>query len=190
MAGLQRGSLGRLRARVAGYLLACLLVSSGCLNLPESYPPPVQRHYDFPLDDSLLDEFVAMNEPEAPLHFVKDISPYLEAGSWRWAYAKPELRFKLPPGKRWQFLVELALPEVVFSSTGPVRLSILVQDTTLARPILEKPGHYKLVSDVPDRLVQEGGVVHVRLLPDKYYVAPADNQPLSFILLRAGFIEK
>ena len=60
-----------------------------------------------------------MDDPVVDDYLVRDISP--EHGFRRWAFTRPELRFRLQDVRHLIFTAEFAIPEVTFKVTGPVR---------------------------------------------------------------------
>src|SRR5437016_167470 len=69
-----------------------LLAAAGCSRAPDIYQPPIQRK---PLTgpQARLGQFVNMTDPAVDAFIVRDVSRTTEAGSWRWAYRHPQLRF-------------------------------------------------------------------------------------------------
>src|SRR5579863_7930005 len=70
-------------------LLVSILLLAGCDRLPESYPPPEQRH---PVQGSNPDAMmVEMSDPDANLHIVKDVYGPSNP-SWRWTAQNPTVQ--------------------------------------------------------------------------------------------------
>ena len=110
-----------------------LLVLAGCSHSPEPYPPPAQRESPVVRKPVSLGSFIAMNDPHAGAYIVGDISPTVEAGSWRWTFRRPELQFHVPSAEGWKFAMQFALAGATFQDTGPVTLSVSVNGKALRK---------------------------------------------------------
>ena len=171
-------------------VLAGFLVSlTACGGLPDVYPPPAQRKAPEGSDYAYLGSFVRMNDPEADAYLVKDVAKFVEGGSWRWTYRRPELRFFLRNTANLKFTMDFVIADSTFQQTGPVTLAILLNGQVLDRVPCAKPGERHVQIPVPARLLQPNAVNTAAIQPDKVWVSPQDGAVLGFILLRAGFVE-
>ena len=171
--------------RFASVALLSTLFLSACGRLPESFPPPAQRA---PLEASSgLSHFVAMSDPTAGAYIVEGFRQTSE-GPWRWANARPMLRFYLPPIARAKFTMAFALPEQTFRLTGPVILTFLVNGRVLDRARYDKPGEQQYTHDVPAEFLKPDGINTVAIQPDKV-AEPNPGEKLAFVLISAGFSE-
>lgn len=171
-------------------LFASLLFSlTACGEPPEAYPPPEQRKSLAASERDGLGHFVRMNVAGADLYIVRDVAPVVESGSWRWAFKRPELRFYLEETADLKFALDFAVPEVTFRHTGPVTLSLLLNDRPFRQIRCDQPGPRELVWPVPAGLLRTRAVNTVVLEPDKVWVSQEDGATLSFILTRAGFLQ-
>jgi hypothetical protein len=136
-----------------------------------------------------LGHFIRMNASNADLYIVRDISPVVESGTWRWAMKRPELRFFLEQTAGLRFSLDLAVPEVTFQHTGPVAISIQINGQPFQEVRCDEPGPRRFVWPVPPSLLTAGAINTVLFQPDKVWVSPEDGTTLSFILTEAGFIQ-
>lgn len=174
--------------RAAG--LAGLLILSSCRPDPPYYPiPEQQRPLTFNEATGLL-PFIEMNAPEAPEHFVADISPVLEAGTWRWTGERPTLRLGASHIQRPKLLMDLAVPEVTFRDTGPVTVTIYINDQFFKRVRYTTPGNKHFEAPVPRQLLEVAEETTLRMVVHPPWVAPTDGNRLGVILIRAGFVEQ
>lgn len=132
---------------------------------------------------------MAMNDPAAESYFVSDISPGLEAGSWRWVYRRPELKFYIEDDSNLKFEMDFAIPEVTLKETGPVTLSVLINEKLLGKFRYDTQGQKHLERKVPPGMLKPKAINHVVIEPDKVWIAKQDGAALGFILSGAGFSE-
>lgn len=168
-------------------VLAFLLLA-GCVRAPDSYPPPIQRK---PLPDaevSASDLLINMSDANAGAHFVRDISPGLEGGRWRWTNQRPELKFFLESAKGLKLVWDFSVAEVTFRETGPVTVSFFVNGQPVGRVPCPKPGDYKFEKRVRQDLVRANEYNTIAAQADKLWVSPTDGAKLGFTMTRAGFL--
>lgn len=168
-----------------GFLL-CLV---GCSQEPPYYPVPEQRAPLRPSQGTGLLPFVEMSAPEASDHFVKDISPALEAGTWRWTGPEPTLRFVLDRIQQPKLVVDFAVAAVTFRETGPVTVSFYVNGQLLDRVRYTAPGNKHFEEAVDPSWLQEGQETIVSMRVEPVWVSPTDGNRLGIILIRAGFVD-
>ena len=167
---------------------AMFVTLTGCVNIPDSFSPPVQRHPVSGPDTSRLKHFIAMNDPAAEDHFLSDIGP-LEAGAWRWTRQNPTLRFVLPSSKGLKFVADFSISSDTLNVTGPLTITYFVNGHTLDTVKYDKAGEQHFEKPVPAEWLGEGQDTIVKIALDKVYVAPADGVKLGVTLVRAGFTE-
>jgi len=169
-------------------VLAAALAPTGCVNIPDSYAPPVQRRPLAGPDTSRLKHFIAMNDPAAEDHFLEGVGP-LEAGAWRWTEQNPTLRFVLPQTRSLKFVADFSISSDTMKETGPVTISYFINGRKLDAVRYEAPGEQHFEKPVAPEWLAVGEDVVVKLAIDKVYVAPADGKKLGVTLVRAGFAE-
>jgi hypothetical protein len=169
-------------------LTALALLTTGCVNIPDVYAPPVERRPVTGQGPNLFGSIVAMNDASAPQHIVKDVSPSLESGSWRWAAKRPELRFVVSKVNDAKLLMDFAIAKLTFDQTGPVSISFLVNDRLLEKVRYETPGSRSFEKPVPAGWLYTDRMNTIAAEIDKVYVSK-DGAVLGFILSRAGFVE-
>jgi hypothetical protein len=128
---------------------------------------------------------VRMSDSDADDYIVRDIGR--TPGAWRWAFAHPELRFRLRSTEGWRFTAEIAIPEVTFRVTGPVGISYFIDGRKLGSIRCGRAGRFDIGQPVPTGWVQTGRYIHVTFESDRHWVSPEDGAQLSFQLLQAGF---
>ncbi len=163
------------------------LTLAGCTSIPDSYAPPMQRRPWLGPEPSAVKHFVNMNDPDADSYIVRDISRTVE-GSWRWTYARPELRFHLATTQGLKFTADLSIAEVTLRQTGPVTLSFLINGHLLDKVHYSEHGEKHVQKPVPPGYLALGEN-RVVIEPDKTWVSNDDKVRLGFILTRAGFVQ-
>lgn len=167
---------------------AVLLVSAaGCVRMPESYAPPVQRkpalNDDAPKTARRL---LRMIEPETDAYIVQDI-PKNEKGPWRWAGPQPTVRIYVTSTADTKVFVEYSVAEATFKDTGPVQFQFLVNGQLLGEVRHEKPGAFTFEKLVPPAMLKQNSENDIAVAVDKPWTAPGDGARLGFILTSIGF---
>ncbi len=170
-------------------LLVLALLLAGCVSIPDTYAPPMERRPVTGYDDSSFGGVVSMSDASALAHIVKDISPELESGAWRWTLQRPELRFIVSHTKGVKFVMDLAVAKSTFDSTGPVTISFYVNGRLLDKVRYDQPGDKHFEEPVPPEWLEVDRMNTMAAEIDKLYVSPLDGAKLGFILSRAGFAE-
>jgi hypothetical protein len=127
-----------------------------------------------------------MGDPAANTHIVKDISPTVEGGAWRWTLQRPELRFYLAKAEHLTFVADFALVAEPLAATGPLTLSVLVNGKALGKQRFATAGPQKLALPVPPEMIKQDAVNQVAIELDKVWKSPSRG-PLGIVLVSAGF---
>ena len=173
--------------RLCTVVLCCLL--SGCVNIPDSYAPPVQRKPLTGTETGAVGHFVNLGEGGADAYIVRDISDSIEAGAWRWTRKRPELRFFLESTEHVNFKADLAVAEITMKDTGPVTLSVFINGQLFNTIHRTEHGEVHIDKPVPANLLRAKTYNLVALEIDKVWVSKTDGVVLGFILTRAGFTQ-
>lgn len=176
-----------MRPRLAA-LAAALLWLAACQRAPDLFTPSIERTPLTGAEPGRLRAFVAMSDPDAEVHLVGGVNRTLEAGAWRWASQRAELQFLVHEARPWRFVMEFTIAEATFAHTGPVTLSVSVEDKALGTLRCDTPGAKRFEHPVPAEWLPVGRPVRVAAEVDKAYVDPRDGNRLGFILQRAGFL--
>ena len=171
-------------------LLAVVTLSVlGCANYPDSYPPPIQRGPASGTGSAGFRHFVAMSDPGVEAYFVRDISPALEANSWRWTGQRPALRFVLEEVEELKLAMDFAVAGVTFEQTGPVTISFFVNGNLLDKVRYSSYGekHFEKAVDASWLEAGEDTVVAAEIHP--VWISPKDGTKLGIILVQVGFVE-
>jgi hypothetical protein len=163
------------------------LLTVSCGRQPGVYAAPPQGSLDLGIDPDGPHAFVYMDDPVADDYLVNDISP--ERGTRRWAFLRPELRFRLQDVRHLIFAAEFTIPEVTYKVTGPVTVSCAVNGRSLGAIRCDRAGDFRLQKPVPDGLVEPNKFVRVTFEANPRWISPEDGAQLSFLLRSAGFIQ-
>src|SRR5579863_4660726 len=119
----------------------------GCGNLPEPYAPPAQRPlFEAPPEGPRI---LNMSDADAEIHFVNDVSPELEGSTWRWTGKRPTIRLRTGSNPKLAYSIDFAIAGATFEHTGPVTLSLFVNDRLLDRIHYASPGRRRIEKPVP-----------------------------------------
>jgi len=169
-------------------LAISLLLLTGCVKQDETYAPPYQRRPLAGPDTSRLKHFIAMNDPDAPAHFLRDVNDRLESGFWRWTGQRPLIDFALPrhTGKL-KLVMDFTIPDPVINQTGPITVTYYINTHRIDQVTYSKAGeqHYEKAVD-PQWLADVDNVVSADL--SKVFVGD-DGAKLGLALIRVGFRE-
>ena len=160
----------------------------GCANLPESYSPPPQRpFFEAPPEAARI---LNMADADAESHFVQDISLSLEANSWRWTGKRPTIRLHPDSNRKMMFSIDLAIAGTTLEHTGPVTLSLFVNNHLLDRVRYATPGRRQVERAVPAEWIDPNEDVMLAAEIDKLWSPAPDAKPLGFILHALGLEQK
>lgn len=130
-----------------------------------------------------------MSSPNANAYIVSDIASMTEGPGYRWAFAHPVLRFVVPPMEHPRFLMDFALPNTTFRHTGSITLRFSLNDQFLEEVRYAESGPHRYEREIAPGQVRWNGVNLVGIEPSPVWTMPEDGSKLSFVLLRAGFVE-
>jgi hypothetical protein len=168
-------------------LAAAALLLAACRFEPEAYPPPIQRG-EPALATRPYRHFIAMNDPDAARYFVRDVSPALENGVWRWSGERPTFRFVLRRVEGLRFTMDFSIAGAVLDETGPQTVSIFVNGRLLGRARYAEHGEQRFEKAVDPSWLKAGEDTIVTAQIEPVWVSP-DGNKLGVILLRAGFVD-
>jgi hypothetical protein len=171
------------------YILFSILILSACVNIPDSYAPPVQRKPLGGSEPNPIGHFVNLGDLNATAYIVKDVADSAEAGSWRWARKRPELRFFLETTEHLSFKADFSIAESLFKETGPVAISFFVNGNLLDTVKYSEPGEKHFEKPVAAGLLHARTMNFAAMEIDKVWVSKTDGAVLGFILTRAGFTQ-
>ncbi len=173
----------------APLFVAMSLSLAACVSIPDTYAPPIERRPVTGYEANTIRSVVYMNDASAQAYILRDVSPTLEAGAWRWAFQRPELRFVLVRTEGVKLVMDFAIADATFKQTGPVTLSFFVNGQLLDKVRYDEPGNKHFEKPVPSEWLHAGEMNIMAAEIDKLYVSPQGGGKLGFILSRAGFIE-
>ena len=176
-------------ARKRWLITAMVLGMCGCVSIPDIYAPSIERKPLTGPEQSAVGPVVGMSDSNADAHIVRDISRTVEGGGWRWVHQRPELRFILGTTENLKFIMDFSVPETTFRDTGPIKISVFINDRLLDTVAVDKPGNRRFEKPVPGAWLRNDAVTKVVAEVDKPWIAPADGAKLGFILSRAGFVQ-
>jgi hypothetical protein len=130
-----------------------------------------------------------MTSPNANAYIVQGISSYTEGSGYRWAFAHPVVRFLVPKMQHPRFVMDFALPQQTFQSTGPVTITFSLNGRFLDRSTWTSPGQLNYQHEVPPGLIRWDAVNVVAIDPDKVWTSREDGAKLAFVVARLGFVE-
>jgi hypothetical protein len=166
-------------------LLALVMFLAACDRLPESYPPPEQRHpvEGFnPGPDSMM---VQMSDPDASLYIVKDIYNPGDP-SWRWTSQNPTVKMLVVSTENLKFQADFAVWDDSFKVTGPLEIAFLVNGRPLDKVRYTTPGVKHFEEPVPADWLSADSDTTLAMYVDKLYVSPHDGMKFGVILVRLG----
>lgn len=167
-------------------LLFPLLFLAACWDSPD-YAPPIQRQPLSGVESKPVQSFAEMADPSAEAYIVRDIQVATPENGLRWTNRRPELRFVLEKTANRKCVLDIFIPGVTFNRTGPVTLSVYVNDKLLGKELYSKPGEFHFEKPVPAEWLSINTFNFVRGEVDKHYIAEGDGAYLGYQLRRAGF---
>jgi hypothetical protein len=80
------------------------------------------------------------------------------------------------------------IPEIVTSQTGPLTLSVWINDRLLSQQVYKTSGKQSFEQSVPADLFGLYRLTAAEIRTDKHYVTPKDGVKMGFLLVDAGFV--
>lgn len=173
--------------RTAVFAVLFLLLP-GCSRQPDFYSPSAGRPAVRAPGPGELSHFTVMNGPGAANHIVSGVLPG-DGAPWRWCERRAELRFQLPDTRALRFRTEIAVSEMTFQQTGPVRIEVAIGGKLLDTIVYDKPESRTTEFNVPAEMVTVERPVSVTLTADKEWVEPGTGARRAFIMTSAGFVQ-
>ena len=141
--------------------------------------------------ESTVSEIVRANDSRVAAQLARGFYE-LESGAWRWTMPKFAIRFLLPDGVRGKGAVlkaDLVLPEVIFKTTGPIRLTASAGNQSFGEQSLARVGDHTVSYTIPAAaLTSETITIEFRL--DKALSPGAvDPRELGLIFIKAGLFK-
>ncbi len=136
-----------------------------------------------------LSHYFTMNELTAPRYFVSDVVPELHDDTWRWTMQRPTFRFQLPTTSQLSLFVDYTVPEVTFKKTGPVKITVFVENHKLDVISVVKDQRYTWNKPVPEEWLTTSRPVQVRLEIDKMWTSDHNEMTRGFIITSIGFMQ-
>jgi hypothetical protein len=169
-------------------LLGCALCLASCDRLPESYPPPEQRHPLPGFNPGPNAFMVDMGDKDVAIHIVQDI--YGQANpAWRWTAQNPTMRLLLLSTDGLKFLADFSIWDDSFKITGPLEITYLVNGRLLDKVRYDAPGLKHFEKPVPSDWLAVDSETLIGMSVNKLYVSPIDHNKYGVILVRMGFKE-
>jgi hypothetical protein len=161
----------------------------GCGNLPEPYAPPTQRpFFEAPPEAARI---LNMADADVESHFVRDISAELQGNTWRWTGKRPTIRLHLNSNQKLVYSIDFAIAESTFQQTGPVTLSLFVNDHLLGSFRYASPGRQRVEKPVPAEWLEPDENATLAAEIDKVWTPPPPGgTPLGFILIALGLEQR
>jgi hypothetical protein len=168
--------------------VVALLLLASCSKLPDHYSPPAERPAARVLAAGELSHFTTMDSAGAANHIVSGVLDGGEA-PWRWCEKQAVLQFKLPETRGLRFRADIAISEMTFAQTGPVRIDVAIDGKRLDTIVYDKPESRTTEFDVPEEMVTTVRPVVVTLTADKEWAEAGAGVKRGFILTSAGFVQ-
>jgi len=135
-----------------------------------------------------LGSIVAANNPQTAAQLLRGFYD-LENGAWRWTMPKFAISFRPPIGakeKGAQLKADLVLPEVIFSKTGPIEITVSYNGKAIGKQKFSQAGDAKLALAVPAELLATEAVTLEFVLDKWLPPGPVDPRDLGMIFSSAG----
>jgi len=131
-----------------------------------------------------------MAAPWASEYVVRDILIGPDPSPFRWTTERPELKFRVTGAGPWKLVVNFAVAETTFLTTGPVTIEFFIDANSLGSSVCNRHGPYRFEKDVPPGWLKPGTDTHVSAFADRKWTSPQDGARLSFLLVDAGLFPR
>jgi hypothetical protein len=155
------------------------LLAGSCTRIPDSYPTPVQYGTTPPPDAPLL----TLGFPNSHARILQDVheDPTTKGGLWTGQH--PAFSFTLKRTDNLDFYMRFSVHSTTFKDTGPVTITIHVNDEVIDRVRIDAPGEREYSHPVP---AKSPVIVHLDVDPVWMY----DGTTMGVILWSIGFEER
>ena len=160
----------------AATLVLCSCGSSG------SYPPPAQFAAAAPPDPPLL----WVGYPSRGARILGEVLVDAASKGSAWTTQHPAFAFTLEKAEDLDLFVRFSVHSDTFLHTGPVTLTVRVNDELIDRPRFDSPGEREYSHLVTAQVLQRQNPAVVRLDVDPVWTA-ADGVKLGILLFAVGF---
>lgn len=166
---------------------ALALSLTACHSLPPAYAPPAQRDPLPEFRPYRVSRLVRMSDADAPSRVAADILGV--PADWSWTGPRPTVKITLRGTHNVRYVIDFAIADATFSTTGPVTVRFFVNGHTLDTVRYTAPGPQRFEKPVPEEWLTPGEELLVGAEIDKVWVSPTDGVALGFILTRIGLTE-
>ncbi len=159
---------------------ASLLLLAGCSR------PQDSQSFEAPRQEVLY-SYAQTNDLRVAPQLVSGWYP-VEEGAWRWMSKEAQVMLRTPEPPPAHFEVRLTLSKPHLATTGPVTLTILLNDKPFTEEKYAASGSYTLSKSIPPGLLTKEPT-RVTLRVDKVVgpIQGGDQRELGAIILGAGF---
>ena len=164
---------------VAGIALSSCTEAPEYLRLPRQYAPTAQ-------DDFIPDAPMLVMGPTVIPEDDTTNGILSNDSDWPWSNEHPRFRCFVRDGGPWQFAMQFAVAGVTLKDTGPITISVSINDALFSKFVVSSDGRAEYVRDVPTGLLARGAV-HVGLTIQPFWTSPTDGQRLGILIHSIGF---
>lgn len=139
-------------------------------------------------NEATLSEVVPANDSRVTSQLVRGFYE-LESGTWRWTMPKFAIRFLVPAQAKEKGAVlkcELVLPDVIYKSTGPVKLSATAGGTSLGEQPLAQTGDHSVSYAIPAAALTTETITVEFSLDKALPPGTVDPRELGLIFIKSG----
>jgi hypothetical protein len=174
-----------LNAKLAG-LLVLTFITFGCVSIPDTYAPPVQRRPLTGPDPSSLRPYVRMNDSGAEAHLIRDVNLNVEGAGFRWTKQNPTFIFQPRSAESQKLKLDFTIHPEVITKIGAMTLSISINNKLFDKVTYASPGEYHYEKAVSPGYLVKDSPAFVGIELDKVLNTP-DGNKLGLVLNGAGF---
>lgn len=138
--------------------------------------------------EAVVSEVVAANDSRVASQLIQGFYE-LESGTWRWTMPRFSIRFLVPaPAKEKGALLkcDLVLPEVIFKSTGPLKLTAASGGKSLGEKSLAQVGDHSASFVIPAADLTTETITVEFSLDKSLPPGAVDGRELGLIFVKSG----
>jgi hypothetical protein len=106
--------------------------------------------------------------------------------AWPWSNEHPRFLCFLRSGGSWQFVLQFAAAKTALRDTGPVTITVSINDMPFTKFVVSVDGTAEYVHDVPAKMALSGAV-RVDLAIQPFWTSPKDGERLGVLIHSIGF---
>jgi hypothetical protein len=154
-------------ARNSLLAIAQILLACSCSRVPESYPPPVQVIWPSGAEPAVTIPAgrltIAMSDPDADAHILRDVYPALTGAEWRFTGPHPAFRVEIHDRHDLDFYIRFFVRDDFLLARGSMEFSGNINGHFFRSYRFSSPGDIEYRRPIPDDWIAATGPIDISI---------------------------